>query len=169
MWICLFKVLCVCVCVGVLLLMCMSMCVCLCLSSLCNKTPEVSEGHSGVAEERTGAGTGGVSALCACSNCRAAFQTLALGKFTAGQEKEFGTFHQGARSGGWVGGGGKHETCYVPVTLKNLVITGRSSLLKILSVQTCTSPSSLPASLYSVSHLFSLKHRVDPAHTYRSI
>lgn len=95
---------CVCVCVGVLLLMCMSMCVCLCLSSLCNKTPEVSEGHSGVAEERTGAGTGGVSALCACSNCRAAFQTLALGKFTAGQEKEFGTFHQGARSGGWVGG-----------------------------------------------------------------
>lgn len=66
------------------------MCVCLCLSSLCNETPEVSEGHSGVAEERTGAGTGGVSALlCACSNCRAAFQTLALGKFTAGQEKEF--------------------------------------------------------------------------------
>lgn len=57
------------------------MCVGLCLSSLCNETPEVSEGHSGVVEERrTGAGTGGVSALLfACANCRAAFQTLALG------------------------------------------------------------------------------------------
>lgn len=96
----------VCVCVCMLLLMCMSMCVSLCLSSLCNETPKVSEGHSGVAEERMGAGTGGVSALlCACLNCRAVFQTLALGKFTAGQEKEFCTFHQGARSGG---GGGQH-------------------------------------------------------------
>lgn len=89
----------------------------LCLSSLCNETPKVSEGHSGVAEERMGAGTGGVSALlCACLNCRAVFQTLALRKFTAGQEKEFCTFHQGARSGG---GGGSTCSPYVPVKLKH--------------------------------------------------
>ena len=86
MWICLFKV-CVCVCV--------------CLSSLCNETPEVSEGHSGAAEERTGAGTGGVPALlCAFSNCRAVFQTVAPGKFTAGQEKEFSSFGAGGMWGG---------------------------------------------------------------------
>lgn len=30
-----------------LLLMCMSLCVCFCLSSLCNETPEVSEGQGG--------------------------------------------------------------------------------------------------------------------------
>lgn len=30
-------------------------CVCVCLCSLCNETPEVSEGHSGVMEERMGA------------------------------------------------------------------------------------------------------------------
>lgn len=33
----------------------LSVCVCECGWSLCNETPEVSEGHSGVTEERMGA------------------------------------------------------------------------------------------------------------------
>lgn len=119
----LFVQACECVCVSAPVNVYEHVCVCvgLCLSSLCNETPEVSEGHSGVVEERTGAGIGGVSALlCACANCRAAFQTLALGgNLQQARRKNSALFTRergGVSRGGWRGS----STCspYVPMKLK---------------------------------------------------
>lgn len=103
---------------------------CLCLSSLCNETPKVSEGHSGVSE-----GEGGQEVS---PHCCAPVQTVALcfrlsrlGKFTAGRGgKEFSVhFSPGSkvwRRGGGLDGG---STCspYVPEADDCWEVTGEEA------------------------------------------
>lgn len=97
---------------------------CLCLSSLCNETPKVSEGHSGVSED------GGVGQEVSL-HCCAPVQTVALrfrpsrsGKFTAGLGggEEFSVhFSPGSKVCGGVGMGAARVALMCP----KLMIAGR--------------------------------------------